>query len=103
MSRFARNVDANQAQLVAVFRAAGCSVLHLHTVGAGCPDLLVGWGGVDVQVEVKDGAKPPSAQKLTPAEEAHHRTWRGRPVEVVRDVDEALALVARLRGEALRG
>lgn len=102
MSRFARNVDANQAAIVAAFRAAGCSVLHLHTVGAGCPDLLVGWGGVDAQVEVKDGAKSASRQALTPAEAEHHRAWRGRPVAIVRSVEEALELVAKLRGEALR-
>lgn len=96
MSRFARRVDANQTAIVAAFRAAGASVLHLHTVGGGAPDLLVGIAGVDVQVEVKDGAKPPSARKLTELEDKHHRTWRGRPVEVVESATDALELVSRV-------
>lgn len=101
MSRYARNVDANQTAVVEAFRAAGASVLHLHTVGGGCPDLLVGLAGVDIQVEVKDGRKPPSARRLTPAEARHHATWRGRRVEVVECPEDVAALVSRvLRGAA---
>lgn len=96
MSRFARRVDANQAAVVEAFRAAGASVLHLHAVGDGCPDLLIGLAGVDVQVEVKDGRKVPSARKLTPAEARHHATWRGRPIAVVESAQDALALVSRV-------
>lgn len=96
MSRYARNVDANQAAVVEAFRRAGATVLHLHTVGGGCPDLLIGIAGVDVQVEIKDGRKPPSARKLTEAEDKHHRTWRGRRVEVVESATDALELVSRV-------
>ena len=35
-------VDANQAAIVKALREYGCSVTHLHRVGDGCPDLLVG-------------------------------------------------------------
>jgi hypothetical protein len=41
-------------------------------------------------LEVKDGAKPPSARKLTPEQEEWHRHW---PVAVVTSVDEALRAV----------
>ena len=46
-------VDANQAEIVAAFRAAGATVLHLHSIGHGCPDLLVGYQGRNLLVEVK--------------------------------------------------
>jgi hypothetical protein len=46
-------------------------------------------------VEVKDGAKPPSARQLTPDQERWHREWRG-PVAVVTSVDEALRAVGLL-------
>lgn len=98
MSRYARNVDANQVAVVAAFRALGCSVLHLHTVGGGCPDLLVGVSGTDVQVEVKDGRKVPSKRALTELEEKHHRSWRGRRVEIVECPEDAVVLVERIRG-----
>lgn len=96
MSRFARRVDANQAAVVDAFRRAGASVLHLHAVGGGCADLLIGIAGVDVQVEVKDGRKPPSDRKLTPLEAKHHATWRGRRVELVECPEDALQLVSRV-------
>ena len=101
MSRHARNVDANQVAIVEAFRRCGASVLHLHTVGGGCPDLLVGVAGVDVQVEVKDGRKKPSAQALSEAQEEHRRSWRGRPVVVVRSAEQAWRLVERLRRDGV--
>lgn len=86
-------VDANHPQIVAALRAAGCWVMDLSAVGKGCPDLLVhgpvhSW---DFKLlEVKDGSKPPSARKLTPAQIEFHAGCRG-PVVVVKDVPEALA------------
>jgi hypothetical protein len=43
-------------------------------------------------VEIKDGGKPPSERRLTPAQAEWHASWRGH-VAVVRDIDEALALL----------
>jgi len=37
-----RRVDNNQAEVVKRLKLHGVSVLHLHTVGNGCPDLLIG-------------------------------------------------------------
>ena len=81
----AAKVDLNQRIIVSAFRAMGCCVLHLHTVGQGCPDLLVGRKGTVWLVEVK-GPKG----KLTPDQEVFHASW---PVHVVRSVDDVLALV----------
>ena len=100
MSRYARHVDTIHGPVVAALRASGCTVEPIQGARAGVPDLLVGWGGVTDLVEVKSGNK--AAHALTEAQEAWHRTWRGRPVVVVRSVEDALALVARLRGEATR-
>lgn len=96
----ARQVDANQVAVVAAFRATGASVLHLHTVGDGCPDLLVGVLGVDQLVEVKDGRKPASARALNSDQEKFRRQWRGRIVEVVYSPEDAVSLVVSLRKAA---
>ena len=98
--RRAARVDANQRQVVAALRGAGASVQLLHAVGEGCPDLLVGHRGVNYLIEVKDGQKPPSAQKLTPQQEIWHRDWRGHRV-VVNSPEAALAAIGviELRGE----
>jgi Holliday junction resolvase len=71
MRRMAR-VDGNQAAIVKDLRQIGCEVQHLHTIGKGCPDLLVAFKGVWYLVEVKDGEKPAAQQKLTPDEVAWH-------------------------------
>jgi len=91
----ARRVDANQQAIVAALRAVGASVLLLHTVGRGCPDILAGHRGVNVLMELKDGTKPPSARRLTPDEAAWHATWRGTVV-VVASVDDALKAIGAL-------
>lgn len=88
----AARIDANQPEIVAALRKAGCTVQHLHSVGKGCPDLLVGRAGVNYLIEVKDGAKRPSDQKLTPDQVAWHSVWHGQ-VSVVNTVDGALAAV----------
>jgi len=93
MTRRAAKVDDNQRDIVRAFRDMGASVQHLHAVGAGCPDLLIGWQGRNLLVEVKDGAKVPSARKLTPAEVEFHEAWRGQ-VCIVETVDDAARLLA---------
>jgi len=97
--RRAAKVDANQREIVAALRGAGATVQLLHAVGEGCPDLLVGWNGLNLLLEVKDGSKPPSAQKLTPQQEVWHRDWRGHRV-VVNSPEAALAAIGVI---AIRG
>ncbi len=91
--RRAAAVDDNQREVVRALRLVGASVQHLHQVGAGCPDLMVGYRRQTFLLEVKDGAKIPSLQRLTPDEKTWHATWRGLPVMVVRDVSEALQAI----------
>lgn len=92
-------VDANQAAIVHVLRGLGCTVQPLHTVGAGCPDLLVGFRGRNFLVEIKDGSKPPSERELTPAQKAWHMCWNGS-VAIVSDQDEAVSLIRSFINDA---
>jgi len=90
--RRAAKVDANQGEIVAALRKIGATVQPLHAVGQGCPDLLVGWRGMTSLLEVKDGAKPPSARKLTEDQEKWHANWRGQ-VAVVETVEQAIEAI----------
>ena len=85
--RFRARVDSNQKIIAEAFRKCGYSVAHLHQVGSGCPDLVVGKGGITTLVEVK-GAKG----ELTEHQEKFHADWRGSPIQIVRTVEEVLAL-----------
>ncbi len=93
MMRYRAKVDDNQATITAAFRALGCTVQPIHTVGRGVPDLLVATpDGRNCLVEVKDGSKPPSKRRLTPDEERWIAGWNG-PVWIVNDADDAARLV----------
>ena len=95
--RRAARIDANQPAIVEALRKAGCRVQPLHMVGQGCPDLLVSRQGRVVLMEVKDGTKPPSKQRLTPDEQAWHDLWsdvaKAGALVVVASVGEALEAV----------
>ena len=90
--RRAAKVDANQADIVKGLRRIGCSVLPLHAVGQGCPDLLVARSGNTMLMEIKDGNKPPSQRKLTPDQEAFHERWHGG-IATVCNLEEAILSV----------
>ena len=90
----AARTDANHIEIVKALRAIGASVQSLAAVGVGCPDLLVGYRGANYLLEIKDGTKVPSAQKLTPMQIDWHSSWNGR-VAIVNSVDGAIAVVSR--------
>ena len=83
-----KRVDANQPEIVAALRQAGCSVQYLHELGRGCPDIVVGYRGRNYLLEIKSSDKA----KMTPQEAWWHDEWRGQ-VARVDTVDEALAAV----------
>jgi len=85
-------IDANQPEIVDTLRALGASVQSLASVGDGCPDLVVGWRGRNVLLEIKDGAKAPSRRRLTADERRWHASWSGEVV-IVATVEQATAAV----------
>jgi Holliday junction resolvase len=91
--RRAAKVDGNHSEIVQALRDAGALVQSLAPVGGGVPDLLVGWQGMLLLIEVKDGSRIPSQQELNPAQEKWHEAWSGHPVYVVRSVDETLEVL----------
>jgi hypothetical protein len=92
-------VDTNQSAIVEALRGAGATVLHLHTIGKGCPDIAVGIHGRNYLLEIKNGSKSPSKRKLTPDEQKWHEAWRGE-VCIVSSEAEALAAIGA-KGEVI--
>ena len=80
-------VDANQGEIVQALRDAYCSVLPLHRLGQGSPDLAVGYQGRTYFLEIKT-----TKGNLTPAEVEFMSTWRGHYV-IVRGREDALRAV----------
>lgn len=87
--------DANHADVIKAVKGIGASVLDLADLGGGCPDVLVGFRGVNLLLEIKDGRKSPSARKLTPAEQKFFRDWRGT-VYIVFSPEDAINIVNQM-------
>ncbi len=97
----AAKVDENQKEIVAALRKAGVFVQSLASVGQGVPDLLCGFRNRWVLLEVKDGKKVQSAQKLTPEQKLWHEAARRcAPVHVVNSIDQAIWAVFDQQGAA---
>lgn len=88
------STDSNQPDIIRAFRVLGCSVQPIHVIGKGCPDLIVGYHGESHLIEVKDGAKPPSARKLTADEQRWWDNWRGDK-HIVSSLDDVKRLVCQ--------
>lgn len=95
--RRAAKIDANQTQVVEALRAAGATVQSLAAVGQGVPDLLVGFQGKTLLIEVKNGRKPPSQRQLTEDQLKWHGAWRGGPVAIVDGPDAALRMLGVMK------
>jgi Holliday junction resolvase len=92
MTYYKKRVDENQKTLVHTFIALGASVLNLSTVGRGCPDLLIGYRGKSVLVEIKSSEKA----TYTEPQVKFMQTWRGGAVSRIDSVDAAIRLIKML-------
>jgi Holliday junction resolvase len=90
--RRANRIDANQNEIVDALRAVG-AVVRIISQGEGIPDLLVGYNGFTILMEVKDGDKPPSQRKLTEAEQKFFDDWEGGLLVIVNNVREAVDML----------
>jgi hypothetical protein len=87
-------VDANQAEIVAALRKVGASVVSLARIGEGCPDLLVGYRGRTLLIEVKDGTAIPSKRLLTEDELKFQSSWTGATIRNVGSIEEAIKAIS---------
>lgn len=92
-AKMPKRTDYNQPKIVEALRAVGATVQTLHAVGRGCPDLAVGYQGVNYLLEIKNPQQKPSDRRLTPDETEWHANWRGQKA-IVETVDEALQVIS---------
>jgi len=91
--RRAAKVDTNHAEVVKALRAIGCTVQSLAAIGKGCPDLLVGYRGKTLLMEVKDGTRPPSEKRTTEDQDKWHGAWNGGALWLVYSAQDAIDAV----------
>jgi hypothetical protein len=100
----AKRRDANERIVIDALKAVGATVLQLD--GKGVPDLLVGYHGATVLIEVKNpdsksGAKPGEIRRkgrgvLKPSQVKTFGTWTGGKIHEVISADEALVAIGAL-------
>lgn len=84
--RRAARIDANQAAVVSALRAAGASVLVI-----GQPvDILVGFRGVTLLLEVKNPDSRYGKAGANANQASFMQTWNGGPVSLVDGPEAAL-------------
>lgn len=100
----AKRIDDNQPEIVKALRDIGCIVEITSSAGDGFPDLVVSPPNSKLAalMEIKDGSKPPSAQKLTPAQIPLHARWEGRHCFIVNSIDQAIEIITKLKTGGLK-
>lgn len=83
----AQKRDANEPELVDTLEALGCTVDRLPG-GAGRPDLLVGFRGHTILIEVKV-----PGEELNALQKKFHREWRGGPIHVAFTVQQIIEII----------
>lgn len=96
LRRLAIRRDANEGPIVDALLAAGATVLRLNMKDV--PDLLVGFRGRNVLMEIKNppgpkGGTSADGQHLSFDQHAWHLAWRGLTPVVVRTPAEALRAI----------
>ncbi len=97
-TRYGRRIDDSQRECINALRAMGCTVEAIQGA-TGCPDLLCGVFGITELVEVKPVTGITRRRELRESQVAWHQRWKGRPPLVVRNLEDCVALVARMRGQ----
>ena len=92
----AKRTDANQAEIAADLRRAGCQVKDIHAVGHGIPDLLVAHpqaeGNFLFEVKTARG-------RLTPDEDRFFDEWPGQ-AHIIHSAEDALRIMGLLKEAA---
>ena len=82
-----KKVDSNQAQIIADLKKIGVSVLNLSRVGGGCPDILVGWQGKNILIEIKT-----AKGNLNDSQIEFFEQWKG-PKFVCKSINEIIEII----------
>ncbi len=92
MGRQAARTDGNHTAVVSALAAAGMKPVSTAAMGKGFPDVAVGFRGINVFLEIKDGEKIASKKQLTVKEREFHDTWPGQ-IAVVETPEAAVLAV----------
>lgn len=80
----AKRVDNNHSEIIEQAKKLGMSVQSLHTIGKDCPDVLLGYAGINILCEIKSGKND-----LSDGQQKYHDEWQGQ-IATVRSIDDVV-------------
>ena len=86
-------IDTNHKEIVKALRELGATVVSLASMKHGCPDLLVGYAGETVLMEIKRDAKA----KFTSDQLEFLGKWKGGAISRVDSVEAAIRVLGITR------
>lgn len=79
-------IDTNHKEIVKALREAGATVVSLASMKHGCPDLMVGYAGETLLMEIKRDAKA----RFTSDQLDFLGKWKGGAISRVDSVEAAI-------------
>ena len=95
--KYGARKDANHSIVVQALEAAGVSVIDTSSMGGGFPDLIAGFGGVTVLIEIKNPKTGYGRKGLNKNQLKWKEQWTGGAYAVIDSVEGALRLVNTMR------
>ena len=94
--RYAARKDANHADVVTALRDAGASVIDTSRMGSGFPDLIIGYAGKTMLMEIKNTQTSYGKRGLNDNQVRWRDAWLGGPYSVVDGCESAIRALLTL-------
>jgi hypothetical protein len=94
---FACKVDANHKEIVDALKTIGASIIDASRLGKGMPDLIVGFRGQTVLMEVKNPKTQYGRKGLNENQRKWAESWAGGPLAIVDGPDAALRVLGVIK------
>lgn len=94
--KYGAKKDANHAEIVEALKGHGAYVIDTSGMGQGFPDLILGYAGKTLLMEIKNPKTSYGRRGLNKNQEKWRQAWTGGPYSVVTDVPGALSALRML-------
>lgn len=94
---YACKVDANHKEIVDAMKAVGASIIDTSRLGKGMPDVIVGFRGQTILMEIKNPKTQYGRKGLNANQRKWAEEWSGGPLSIVDSVDAALRMLGVLK------
>jgi len=88
--KYGAKKDANHDEVVQALERAGASVIDMSHVGRGFPDLICGFRGITLLMEIKNPKTAYGRRGFNVNQRRWQENWRGGPVALVDSAEAAL-------------